>query len=475
MRAAIYARLSKDRSGLSVNVGIQEAEAREYAAEHGHEVVAVHSDNDLSASRYSSKPRPGYEALWRAIESGSVEAVIVTEMTRLYRRLEELLDLIHLAERTNLKSIETTDGVGYRLNTGEGIHAAVAAINNAVLESRKISDRQRRKQAAKAREGLSHGGRRAFGYRSGNMELDEDEADILRQMGDRLLAGHSFKEIAYWCNDQGFTTSEGKLWHSVTVRNTLRRVRYAGIREHKGSQYPAQWPAVFDHETWERMELVIRTNAGKYGDRPKARKYLLTGLVYCGKCGMPLNGATKRDRPDRPLRRTYYCRLNGDTQRKRGCGGVVRNADALEAWITEAVLYRLDTPQLANLLREDSSKNDQLRGLLDRRAAQKERINEILDAYAAGEITKPELGRLKPRAEQALADIERQISSLNRPGILPVGRTLREAWESSGSDSWRRELLALLIDKITVKPGVSKPYWRQWRFDPELIDVAWKH
>ena len=41
MRAAIYARLSKDRSGLSVNVGIQEAEAREYAAEHGHEVVAA--------------------------------------------------------------------------------------------------------------------------------------------------------------------------------------------------------------------------------------------------------------------------------------------------------------------------------------------------------------------------------------------------------------------------------------------------
>jgi len=50
VRAAIYARLSKDRSGLSVNVGIQEAEAREYAAEHGHELVAVHSDNDRSTA-----------------------------------------------------------------------------------------------------------------------------------------------------------------------------------------------------------------------------------------------------------------------------------------------------------------------------------------------------------------------------------------------------------------------------------------
>jgi DNA invertase Pin-like site-specific DNA recombinase len=44
MRAAIYARLSKDRSGQSVNVGIQGAEAREYAAEHDYE-VALRADS----------------------------------------------------------------------------------------------------------------------------------------------------------------------------------------------------------------------------------------------------------------------------------------------------------------------------------------------------------------------------------------------------------------------------------------------
>ena len=44
MRAAIYARLSKDRSGQSVNVGIQGAEAREYTAEHDYE-VALRADS----------------------------------------------------------------------------------------------------------------------------------------------------------------------------------------------------------------------------------------------------------------------------------------------------------------------------------------------------------------------------------------------------------------------------------------------
>jgi site-specific DNA recombinase len=472
MRAARYARLSKNRQGLSTNTQVQLDECARYIEDEGWTLGVTHSDDDRSASRYSTKPRPGYAALLADITAGRVEVIVVTEMTRLYRRLEELLELIKLAETTALRRIETTDGMTYDLSTGEGVHQAVGAINNAVLESRKISDRTKRKQAVNARNGLSHGGRRAFGYLPGNMEINEPEAEVLREMGRRLLSGHSFKEIAYWLNEQGHRTSEGKLWHTVTVRNTLRRVRYAGIREHKGAHYPAQWPPVFDAETWERMQLVIRSNASKYADRPKARKYLLTGLLFCGKCGLPLNGATKRDHLSRPLRRTYHCRVMGDTQRERGCGGVTRNADALEHFIREAVLYRLDTPKLAELLKEDDP--GVLKALLERRAAQQERVNEIMDDYATGVITRAERNRIKPRAEQVLADIEDQINLLNRPAIVPVGQSLRQVWESSDSDSWRRELLGLVIDRIIIKPGVSKPFYHQWRFDPALVEVEWK-
>ena len=75
------------------------------------------------------------------------------------------------------------------------------------------------------------------------MEIDETEASILREMGSKLLVGCSFKEIAYWANEEGYKTAEGKMWYPVTIRNSLRRVRYVGIREHRGIWYPAIWPA----------------------------------------------------------------------------------------------------------------------------------------------------------------------------------------------------------------------------------------
>jgi site-specific DNA recombinase len=67
MRCAVYARLSSDRSGMSDSTAIQEREARDYAADQGWRIVGVFTDNDVSASRFSTKPRMGYEALFAAI------------------------------------------------------------------------------------------------------------------------------------------------------------------------------------------------------------------------------------------------------------------------------------------------------------------------------------------------------------------------------------------------------------------------
>ena len=58
-------------------------------------------------------------------------------------------------------------------------------------ESRKTTERLRRKLADRARNGQPHGSRRCFGYKVGNMEIDEVEASILREMGGKLLVGCS--------------------------------------------------------------------------------------------------------------------------------------------------------------------------------------------------------------------------------------------------------------------------------------------
>lgn len=61
MKIAIYARLSKDASGISENVDIQVRECKAYARSVGYKIAGIFSDNDVGASNYSRKSRAGYQ------------------------------------------------------------------------------------------------------------------------------------------------------------------------------------------------------------------------------------------------------------------------------------------------------------------------------------------------------------------------------------------------------------------------------
>jgi site-specific DNA recombinase len=488
VRIAIYARLSRDPGGLSANTSIQVVECLEevkhYAQEGGLrvEVVVIFEENDISASKYSKKERPDFRGLIELIRENKVDAIFATEVERLVRQPAEAEELIDLAGATDLREIHLTSEEGYNLSTPNGVYRLRQAVSLAERESRKTSERLRRKLAARARNGQTHGSRRCFGYKAGNMEIDEAEASVLREMGSKLLAGCSFKEIAYWANEQGYKTAEGKMWYPVTIRNSLRRVRYAGVREHRGKRYLATWPPVFDAATWEQMQLKITLRADRFADRRKARKYLLTGRVYCGKCGCSLNGETKRDQPGRPLRPVYHCRVQGDTQREHGCGGVTINADALNWYVRESVFDHLDPEKVVKLLRGNELGSDKLKKLLDQRSAQQLRLDSLVDDYATGLLDRAQLSKAKTKAQAELSRINGEIKLLGArergTGQLAVKESLRRAWEASEGIGWRGVLIDMVVERIDVFPGIGKPLVNVdgviMRFDKGRVVITWR-
>ena len=487
-RIAIYARVSRDPSGLSANTCMQVAECLEevkrYAREHSLQVkiAVILEENDVSASEYSKKSRPDFRSLINLIKDNEVDVIFATEVERLVRQPAEGEQLIDLAATTSLREIRLTSEQGYNLSTLNGIHDLRRAVKLAERESRKTSERLRRKLTERARNGQGHGGRRCFGYKPGNMEIDEAEAAILREMGSKLLIGCSFKEIAYWANEQGYKTAEGKMWYAVTIRNSLRRVRYVGLREHHGECYTAAWPAVFDAVTWEQMQLKMQLRADRFAGRRKARKYLLTGRVYCGNCGSSLNGATKRDHPGRPLRPVYQCRVQSGTQREHGCGGVTVNADALNWYIRESVFDHLEPEKVAELLRHDEPTDDKVKQLLGQRAAQQLGLDGLVDDYASGLLDRAELARAKVIIQAELSRTNRKIEFLKVPARragLPADRkSLRQAWEVHDDIGWRGALVDMVVERIDVFPGISKPYVSvdgvTMRFDKERVKIRWR-
>jgi hypothetical protein len=75
-------------------------------------------------------------------------------------------------------------------------------------------------------------------------------------------------------------------------------------------------------------------------------------MVYCGICGKRMI-ASGVQREDGQLQRKYRCRGKDSSNNSHGCGKIVRTAEALEALVTEAVLYRCDSPEVATALSLD--------------------------------------------------------------------------------------------------------------------------
>ena len=94
VRAAIYVRISKDRTGAGLGVARQEEDCRALCERRGWLIARVYVDNDVSA--YSGKPRPAWRELLADLEAGRMDAVVCWHVDRLTRSPRELEDVIDL-------------------------------------------------------------------------------------------------------------------------------------------------------------------------------------------------------------------------------------------------------------------------------------------------------------------------------------------------------------------------------------------
>lgn len=466
LRIVIYARLSKNRHGLSTNTAIQiaecESEAAYYAKDRGLKLVIVERfpEDDKSASKYSDKPRPLYDLMLNLIRANKVDMVWCTETERLVRRPRQMDELIDLAETTSLRELYFTSDEGFDLSSPNGIYRARQAVNAAERESRKISQRVKRKLTANAKEGKSNGGRRCFGYKRGNMELEPSEVPIVRDMAQKIISGWSYSELAWYLNENQIKTSWGNEWYPVSVHNLLTRQRFVGIRIHQGNEYPAQWPAIFAPEEWSELQLEIRTRGEKYSNLPKRRKNLLTGLLTCGKCGRSLTGEVKYDHPGDAPRRTYTCRKPADKSRiDKGCAGVTVNAPALEEYIRQLLIAHLDDENLARLLNTDGGDASELKSLLVERTQKLAQRKVLEDERADGLLDKDEFYRMRGRVNDAIAKLDEQVAETRqRHTRLPItaGQSIADAWDEN-PDGFRRILIDRVFKRIEIKQSRAKP------------------
>lgn len=446
--AAIYARISADVEGTGLGVTRQLEDCRRLAADRGWPVGDEYVDNDVSA--FSGKRRRDYERMLADLQSGARDAVIVYNLDRLHRRPAELEEFVALCELAGVQQVATVTA-DIDLGNDDGLFMARIFAAFAAKESGRKSARVRRKLLQNAEQGLPHGSVRPFGYEPDKITLRESEAKVVREIVHRYLAGASIRSLTVWLNDSGIQPAVAKSWQTSAVRQILCSGRIAGLREHHGQVIgPAKWPAIITPA--ERDRVLARTTTRAVTKTRAPRTYLLSGLLRCGRCGNRLYSQARHANPDNRVRR-YVCLKGPD---HGGCGRLTVVAAPVEDLLTDAVLTRLDSSHLADVLAGKASVDADVAALSARLDTDTARLDELAAMYANGTITAREWITARDPITDRIGQTRREIAAAtDTTGVHELagtGHLLRDQWHGLDIDR-KQAVIKSVLDHAVIAPG----------------------
>ena len=322
-RVAAYCRVSTKQEE---QLNSYETQVRYYTdrinREPGWKLAGIYADKGITGT--SMKKRDEFNKLIRQCKRGKVDMIIVKSISRFARNTLDCLKITRMLrelkvdvyfEEQNLHSIDPSSEFYI------SIYGSVAQ-----SESENISHNVAWGKARSAKDGNVFFAYKSFlGYRrgaDGKPEIDPEQANTVRRIYDRFLAGDSLQQIANGLTADGIPTPMGRtVWQASVVQSILSNEKYKGdallgktyvedciskkVRVNAGErpQYYVEnnHPAIIDAATFARVqeELARRaskrkvkqtgttTEQGKY-----CGKYALTELLICGECGTPYRRCT---------------------------------------------------------------------------------------------------------------------------------------------------------------------------------------
>lgn len=273
---------------------------------------------------YSAKntDRPAYQEMMTRIRAGEFTHLLVWKLDRISRNLRDFTEMWDELRESGVTFVSKMEQFDTSSAMGEAMLRIILVF--AELERKLTAERVMSIMLARAEKGGWNGSRVPFGYdwsyEKKRMEVNKEEAAIVRKMFKLYEKMGSSKSVAQWLQEHGIKTKRGGEWTNSTVLQVLRNPVYIGIyrwnyrKSGRGAKKPADEvivkedavPAIIDREQWERVQELINSNRKGQVSNRKKYDHLLVGLLKCGYCGKNYVGA-RSTRPYKDgIHPTYY-------------------------------------------------------------------------------------------------------------------------------------------------------------------------
>ena len=354
-KVAIYCRVSTDEQAKnkegSLTSQIQRLklkvdEKNRTGSKKWGKVVRVYKDEACSGKNTN---RPQFQQMISDIKAKKIDAVMVTELSRLSRSVQDFLSFIKELEDCGCDFICPQYDFDTTSPAGRVFMTIIMAL--AQFERELTAERTKNNFYARALRGLSNGGTPFLGYdrdprQPGRLVVNKDEAAVVREIFERYLEAEGLAEVAKMLNERG---ARNKIWTSKTgelhggkefdfnaVWRILGNYAYIGKREvnksnkgldqaslnenEKYSIVEASWDAVVDESLFNKVQEKLKEN--KRPGYAVTYDFFLSNLLVCDECGESLCGMSGTGRNG-----TYFYYGHN---KKTGCAVQRYSAESLE-------------------------------------------------------------------------------------------------------------------------------------------------
>lgn len=446
--AALYMRVSTDaqfEDGYSIE---QQTEMLvSYCKAKRIDKYELYIDPGFSGSNIE---RPAMQSLIQDIRDGKITHVFVYKLDRLSRSQKDTLYLIEDVFNThNVTFSSLNENFDTSTATGKAMLGMMSVF--AQLERETIRERTRMGMLGRLKEGYWPGGARTpFGYDyddSAGTLIPNEEATRVARCFDLFIAGYSPETIAKM---MGFK-------YDNTVRNILSRKTYLGEIEYNGVCYKGKHAPIISPETYQRAQEIMKQRSSH---REWTSRYLLTGLLVCGKCGAKMR-YQKWGKSGVKIVCYSQQRSKQYLVKNPECDAPHYWASEVEDEVLKIMFSRRVEPADKNAVRKPSVARNVLDGLYAQRDAEKSKLKRLYTLYAAGDDALIEAiedqRKSIARMERSIEAEEEKVKSSELPSSKTKNiSTILDAWSIMNYEERRAAVLkwinAVVVDdgKITV-------------------------
>lgn len=427
--AVIYARFSSHAQNEQSIEG-QLRVCHEFAKREGITVVGEYIDRALTGR---SDDRPDFQRMISDAKKKAFQFVIVYKLDRFARNRYDSAIYKHKLKQCGVKLLSAMENIG---DNPESIILEAVLEASAEYYSVDLSQKIKRGRRESAAKGRFVGGGIPIGYKNvnGYLVLDEMKAPHIKWAFEQYAAGTPKKAILDELKRRGLRNKNGDPYGYNALQCAFRSEKYIGVLEQSGVRIEGGVPALIDKDLFDKVQARLDLMA-KHGAKNKAEiEYLLTGKLFCGHCGTPMQGVSGTGKSGN---KWYYYQCAA--RRKRKYDKKHEKKDFLEWYIVEQIVEYVLTPprieQIAKAAVEQYEKEfgDNTVHELEKRIARCSREIEKL-AFAAVDLPKAARQPLYDKIEAydaEKADLEIDLAKLRIANAITYTEADIVAWLKS--------------------------------------------